>query len=176
LGYSQSLISGSTGDVRVRVDENSDFDYTLLANTPGMKELVIALGVLKNLPPPEYAPGALNDPTATRPVDDVPPYPSTEKQQNFYAVFNDLAATIATAVDKLEKEEYRLSLVEAQTLSIKEQYTYQINAFKSTVADAEDVDLTETVAKIQQLQIGLEASFSVTALISNLTLVNFLGR
>ena len=176
LGYSQSLISGSTGDVRVRVDENSDFDYTLLANTPGMKELVIALGVLKNLPPPEYAPGALNDPTATRPVDDVPPYPSTEKQQNFYAVFNDLAATIATAVDKLEKEEYRLSLVEAQTLSIKEQYTYQIDAFKSTVADAEDVDLTETVAKIQQLQIGLEASFSVTALISNLTLVNFLGR
>lgn len=174
LGYSESLVSGSTGDVRVRVDENSDFDYTLLANTPGLKDLVISLGVLKNLPPPSSAPGALNDPTATRAADDIPPFPSTEKQENFYAVFNDLAATISTSVDKLEREEYRLSLVQAQTLTIKEQYTYQTNSLQSIIGEVEDVDLTETVAKIQQLQIGLEASFSVTALISDLTLVNFL--
>lgn len=176
LGYSESIVSGTTGQVRVRVDENSDFDYTLLANSPGLKELVTALGVLKNLPPPENAPGALNDPAATLSADDVPPFPSEEKQENFYKVFNDLAAKITKAVDKIEAEEYRLSLVQAQTQTIKEHYRYQIEAFKNTVAEVEDVDLTETVAKIQQLQIGLEASYSVTALISDLTLVNFLGR
>jgi flagellar hook-associated protein 3 FlgL len=176
LGYSEPLVSGTTGEVRVRVDENSDFDYTLLANNEGMKEIILALGVLKNLPLPENSPGALNDPTATLPIDDVPPFPSTEKQENFFAVFNDIAAKITKAVDKLEGEEYRLSLVEAQTAVIKDQYRFQIDSFKSVIADAENVDLTETVAKIQQLQIGLEASFSVTALISNLTLVNFLGR
>lgn len=176
LGYSESIVNGTTGDVRVRVDENSDFDYTLLANNPGMKELITALGVLKNLPPPEFAPGALNDPSATNALEDVAPFPSTEKQANFNQVFNDIAAKISKAVDKLDMESYRLSLVEAQTENIKEQHRFQINAFTNTVAEVEDVDLTETIAKIQQLQIGLEASFSVTALISDLTLVNFLGR
>ena len=176
LGYSNSLVSGSTGEVRVRVDENSDFDYTLLANNEGFSELVTALGVLKNLPPPEFAPGALNDPTATTAAADVPPFPSEEKQENFYQVFTDLTQMIVQAVDKLEREEYRLSLVEAQTAVIEEQYIYQTNALQTIVAEVEDVDLTETVAKIQQVQIGLEASFSVTALISDLTLVNFLGR
>jgi flagellar hook-associated protein 3 FlgL len=176
LGYSEPLVSGTTGDVRVRVDENSDFDYTLLANNEGMKELVMALGVLKNMPLPENSPGALNDPNADLAINDIPPFPSTEKQENFYAVFNDIAAKITNAVDKLEGEEYKLSMVEAQTAVIKDQYRYQMDAFESTIADAENVDLTETVAKIQQLQIGLEASYSVTALISDLTLVNFLGR
>ena len=176
LGYSTSLVSGNVGEVSVRVDDNSEFDYTLLGNNPALKDLVIALGVIKNMPPPEYAPGALNDPTVTAVSDDIPPFPSEEKQENFYQVINDLAAKIAGAVDDLEQEEYRLSLVEAQTQIIKDQYVYQKDAFKSTIAEIEDVDLTETVAKIQQVQIGLEASFSVTAILADLTLVNFLTR
>jgi len=176
LGYSESLVSGSTGEVRIRVDENSDFDYTTLGNTEGMKDLVIALGVLKNLPPPEHAPGALNDPTAINAGSDIPPFPSAEKQEAFFAVVNDIGKKIVQAVDKLEKEEYRLELVHAQTSVIQEQYIYERNSLQSVIADAEDIDLTETVAKLQQTQLGLEASFSVTALISDLTLVNFLGR
>lgn len=174
LGYSESLVSGNTGDVRVRVDENSDFDYTLLANNEGMKELVVALGVLKNMPPPEHAPGALNDPNVPLSALETPPFPSEERQENFYAVINNIAETIVKAVDKLNREEYRLSLVEAQTENIQEQYVYQSNALQNTIGELEDIDLTETVAKLQQVQLGLEASFSVTALISNLSLVNFL--
>ncbi len=176
LGYSTSLVSGSTGDVRVRVDENSDFDYTLLGNTDGMKEIIVALGVLKNMPPPASAPGALNDPTAISAGSDIPPFPSEDKQANFFAVTNDIMNKIVQAVDKLEQEEYRLELVRAQTAIIKDQYIYERNSLQSVIADVEDIDLTETVAKLQQVQIGLEASFSVTALISDLTLVNFLGR
>lgn len=176
LGYSDSLINETTGKVRVRVDGNSDFDYTVLGNTEGLKEIVVALGVLKNLPPPEYAPGALNDPLATAPADDVPPFPSREKQDNFYQVFNDLKQTLVRAVDKIEAEEYRLGLIEAQTAVIEEQHEYQINTFKTTIAEVEDVDLTEAVAKIQQAQISLEASFSVTSILADLSLVNFLTR
>lgn len=174
LGYSDSLVSGTTGQVRVRVDENSDFDYTLLANDEGMKELLLAIGVLKDLPPPEYAPGALNTPIGDLTALETAPFPPQEKQDNFYAVINDLGATIARAIDKIDREEYRLSLTQAQTQIIEEQYRFQSNALQSVISDAEDVDLTETVAKIQQAQTTLEASFSVTALISNLTLVNFL--
>ncbi len=174
LGYSDALVSGTTGQVRVRVDENSDFDYTLLANDEGLKELVIAIGVLKDLPPPQYAPGALNTPTGTNTALQTPPFPPEEKQDNFYAVINDLGATIAKAVDKLDREEYRLSLTQAQTQMIKEQYKYQSNALQSLISEAEDIDLNETIVKLQQVQTSLEASYSVTALISDLTLVNFL--
>jgi flagellar hook-associated protein 3 FlgL len=176
LGYSESLVSGRTGDVRIRVDENSDFDYTLLANNSAMKDLIIAMGVLKDMPPPEHAPGALN--TATPPLTalETPPFPPEERQENFYAVINDIAALMVQAIDDLDQEQYRLSLVEAQTESIQQQYVYQTNTLQSTIGEIEDVDLTEAVAKIQQVQIGLEASFSVTALIADLSLVNFLGR
>lgn len=176
LGYSEALVSGTTGEVRIRVDQNSDFDYTTLGNAEGFKDLIIALGVLKNLPPPENSPGALNDPTALRPADDTPPFPSREKQDNFYQVFNDLRQTILGAVDKLEQEEYRLGLIEAQTQVVKDQHTFQINTFKTTIADVEDADLTESVAKIQRAQISLEASFSVTSILADLSLVNFLTR
>ncbi len=176
LGYSETLVSGSTGEVSIRVDENSEFDYTVLGNTEGLKEIVIALGVLKNLPLPENSPGALNDPTATRPADDTPPFPSAEKQENFFQVFNEIRSTLFKAIDKVEQEEYRLNLVEAQTEIIQEQHKFQINTFKTTISEIEDVDLTEAVAQIQQAQISLQASFSVTSILSDLSLVNFLTR
>lgn len=176
LGYSTPLVNGVSGEVRVRVDENSDFDYTLLANNEGMKELITAIGVLKNMPPPEYAPGALNDPNLPLSATETAPFPPIERQENFYAVINNIAQTITNAVDKIEREEYRLGLVSAQTASIQDQYRFQSNSLQSVISDVEDVDLTETVAKIQQMQISLEASFSVTALVSDLSLVNFLQR
>ncbi len=176
LGYSTAIASGTTGDVRVRVDENSDFDYTVLANTPGMKDLVIAIGVLKNMPPPEHAPGALNTPIPPNTALEQAPWPPQERQDNFFQVINDLAKTITNAVDALAGQENKINLVQAQTDNIKQQYVYQKNSLQSIIGETEDIDLTETVAKLQQVQVGLEASFSVTALISDLTLVNFLGR
>ncbi len=174
LGYSESLVSGSTGSVTIRVDENSDFDYTTLANTDGIKDLIIAIGVLKNIPPPADAPGALNDPTATNVNNDTAPFPSADKQESFFTVLNDISTKIARAVDDLERDQYRIELVRAQTSVVQEQYTFEQNSLQNIISDVEDINLTETVAKIQQLQTGLEASFSVTALISDLTLVNFL--
>ncbi len=176
LGYSEALVSGTTGNVRIRVDENSDFNYTVLANNPAMKDLVIALGVLKDMPPPEHAPGALNDPNVPLTAQETPPFPSEERQENFYAVINDIAAMMVEAIDELDQQQYSLSLVEAQTESIQEQYVYQTNALQNTIGEIEDVDLTDTIAKLQQVQLGLEASYSVTALIADLSLVNFLGR
>lgn len=174
LGYSEALVSGTTGDVRVRVDDNSDFDYTVLANTEGMKDIIIALGVLRSMPSPENSPGALNDPLATRPADDTPPFPSQEKQDNFYAVTQDVLKTLVSGIKKVEQEEFKLALVQQQTNLIQEDQKLQIDAFTSTVSEVEDADITESVAKIQRVQLSLETSFQVTALISDLSLANFL--
>lgn len=174
IGYSPSLANDTAGRVYVRVDDNSEYDYTVLANNPGFREILISLNVLNALPPPEFAPGALNDPTATTLPGDTPPYPSEEKQENFFAIVNDLANLLSGAIDKLDQETFKLSQTQAQITRIKQSHTEQLNALTSIVSEVEDVDLTDVATKINQLQITLEASFRVTALVSELTLARFI--
>lgn len=173
-GYSPSLTNGTAGKVFARVDDNSEFDYTVLANTPGMKELITAFNVLKSLPPVEYAPGALNDPTVTTLPEDQPPFPPEEKQDNFFAVINDLSEMINTAIDKLDSEGFKLAQVSAQISTIKNSHQQEVNTLASIIGDVEDVDTTDVAAKINQMQVQLEASYRVTALLSELTLVRFI--
>ncbi|MBN8520457.1 MAG: hypothetical protein J0L77_00980 [Alphaproteobacteria bacterium] len=174
LGYSPNMVDNQSGSVFVRVDDKSEFNYTVLADSPGIKEILTALKVFENLPPPEYAPGALNDPAATTFANDTPPFPPREKQDNFYQVLNDLTQYLGAAIDKLDGEQFRLSQVQAQITRVKVSHEEDINSLKSVISSVEDVDLTEAATKINQLQISLEASFRVTALVSQLTLANFL--
>lgn len=174
IGYSPSLTNNTAGSVYVRVDDNSEYDYTVLANNPGFREILISLNVLNALPPPEFAPGALNDPTATTLPGDTAPFPPEEKQENFFAIVNDLTNLLSNAIDKLDQETFKLSQTQAQITRIKQSHTEQLNALTSIVSEVEDVDLTDVATKINQLQITLEASFRVTALVSELTLARFI--
>lgn len=62
LGFSNALTSGTAGKTKVQVSDISNFDYTQLANEGPLKDIIRTLGVLKQLPPVEYAPGALERP------------------------------------------------------------------------------------------------------------------
>lgn len=176
LGYSDALTTGSTGKTTVRVNDGSEFDYTTLANNKAMRDIVVVLGALKSLPPVEHAPGALNDPTATTLAEDTAPFPPKEKQENFFKVLNSLAATLNKAIDGMDQQTYKLSQVQAQIDIVKTSHTDQMNAYIDIVTDVENVDITEASAKILQIKTQLEASFQVTALVSQLTLVNYIGR
>jgi flagellar hook-associated protein 3 FlgL len=174
MGYSSSLVSDTAGKVFVRVDDNAEFEYTVLADVDPIKDILRALNVLKSLPPVEYAPGALNDPTATTLPADLPPFPPEEKQENFFQVINDLANMINTAIDQLDQQGFKLAQVQAQISKIKDSHTSEMNMLANIIGEVEDVDITETAAKINQLQTQLEASYSVTALLSQLTLANYI--
>jgi flagellar hook-associated protein 3 FlgL len=175
LGFSNSLTNGTAGKTTVRVDDGSEFDYTTLANSTSMKDIVRIIGVLKSLPPVEYAPGALNDPTATTIPGDTLPNPPSEKQENFFKVLNDLSSSLNVAIDNLDQEVFRLSQVQAQVSLVKDSHTDQINAYKDIIGETEDVDITEASAKILQMQTQLQASFQVTALVAQLSLSNYLN-
>jgi len=175
LGFSNPLTTNTAGKTIVRVSDVSEFDYTKLANDPSLREIVRVLSVLQSLPPVQYAPGALNDPTATTFAADTAPYPPAEKQANFFAVINDLTASLSTAVKDLTQDQFDLAQVQAQIKIVKDSNTDQINAFKDIIGEIEDVDTTEASAKILQMQTQLQASFQVTALVSQLTLANFLS-
>ncbi len=174
MGYSNSLSTDSAGRVFVRVDENTELDYTFLADSDPIKDIVIALNVLVAMPPPEYAPGALNDPLATTLPGDVPPSPPEEKQENFFAVITDLMQMLAGAEEELEQETYRLGLVQSQMQQVREDSETDLITLAGIIGDVEDIDLNEAAAQISQLQVTLEASYRVTALVSELSIVNFL--
>lgn len=174
LGFSNALTNNTAGKTTVQVSDSSSFDYTKLANNTSMKEIVRALGVLKQLPPVEYAPGALNDPTATTLAQDVAPSPPRAKQDSFFAVINDLTAKLNAAVDQLDQLEFSLSQVQAQITIVKESYTDQIKSYEDIIGETEDADITEVSTKIKQLEIQIQASFQITALTSQLTLASFL--
>lgn len=175
LGYSAPLTSGEAGSLQARVDDNKELDYTVLGNAEGLREIILAIGVLRELPPPEYAPGALNDPTATTFADDTPPFPPSEKQENFFQVLNDLGSFLSQAVDKVDDERFKLAQTQVQMEKLSKFYRFEKKAFQDTVSEVEDADVTEVAAKINSLQIQIEASYSVTAVISQLSLVNYIG-
>lgn len=174
LEYSNSLSAGQAGKNYTRVSDQTTIDYTVLANSEGIRDLMLALGVLKSMPDITDAPGALNDPDAVNAGEDGQPVPSSEKQQNFFAVIDDLVSMMSGAKTKLNEQSYKLALAQSQMNTLKNSHTQEINTLKTIVDDVENVDTTEVAAKITQLQVQIEASYQVTALTSRLTLVNFL--
>ena len=174
LGYSSALVNDEAGNVYARIDDNKQLDYTVLADSEGIKELVIAISVLRELPPVEYAPGALNDPTATTLSEDVAPFPPAEKQENFYQVLNDLVAFTAQAINKIDPEIFKLSQAQAQIDQKSQSLQQERNLYANIVGEIEDADITEVAAKLSIAQVQLEASYSVTATVSQLSLSNFL--
>lgn len=175
LGFSNALTSNTAGKTTVRVSDESEFDYTVLANKTAMKDIVKLMGVLKSLPPVEYAPGALNDPAATTIAGDTPPHPPAAKQEAFFTVLTDISTRLNKALDDMDQVEFKLAQVQAQIDTVNQSHTSQINAYKDIIGETEDVDITEASAKILQIQTQLQASFQVTALMSQLTLANFLN-
>ena len=174
LGYSAPLTSNQAGSVFVRADENLDIDYTVEANTQGIKDIMIAMGVIRELPPVEFAPGALNDPTATTLPEDQAPFPPAEKQDNFYQVFNDLGQMMEDAIDMVNREIGRLSNINAQLERVSYRHDTDILIQEEVISDIEDVDITEAAIRINALQFQVEASFTVTSVIQELSLTRFI--
>lgn len=174
IGYSASLANDTANNVFVRVSESTELDYTVKADTQGLKDALIGVGVLKELPRPENAPGALNDPAATNLEEDTVPFPPEEKQENFFEVVRDLRDLLTRALDDIDQERFKLEETRANMKQIGERHTLDLEIQRDIVGEVEDVDVTEVATKLNFLQIQLEASFRVTSTTSRLSLSNFL--
>src|SRR5690606_6363679 len=126
------------GKIYTRVDEGVTIDYTVLANEPGLRDFMTVLGILKSLPDIADAPGALNDPNAINADEDTSPFPSTQKQQNFYAVIDDLVAMMSDAKTNLNEQSYKLALAQSRMQTLKDDHKQEINTLKTIIADVED--------------------------------------
>ena len=175
IGYSASLSNGTAGNVFVRVDENSEFKYTVLANEDSLRNVMVALAVIKNenLPPVvdvyengvyPGVPDELGAPGVT----------AEEQHQNFYQLFNSMTQMVSQSIDEIDQIRFRLETVRAQMEETRRSHVDQQSLLQNTIGDVEDVDTNEVAVKITTLQTQLEASYRVTSLIQNLTLSRFL--
>jgi len=147
-------LSGS-GSVSVRVDTSTSIDYTVKADNSGMQDIMKALALAANL----KAPGAGDAPDATQ-MNNILRQIATIAQGGEDAV-NSQNAQIGSKFDLMN--------------SIQDTHKRDSATYEGLFNDAENADTTEVVAKVQQLQTQLEASYQVTSIASKLSLVNYIS-
>ena len=172
IGYSPALSSGNVKSAYVRVDEYTEIDYTVLGNDPGVRDIIVALSMVENLDVMlDKVAAEDSDPAGTVTA---PGVGREEQNENFYRLFNDLAVMLNEGIKNINNNLYSLSQDQAQINQIKKAHTLEKSILEQTIDDVENVDLNEVAVKLNALQIQLEASYRVTASLSQLTLANFL--
>lgn len=173
IGYSSVLSSGSARDVFVRVDEDSEIDFTVLANEQAFRDIMVAVSYFTNENLPPIA-DEVDPTTFTVLTEGAPGADTDEMKDNFFAVFQELTRMVTQAIDDIDQIRFDLETVRARMDEVRQFHENEQNLLLDTVSDIEDVDLNEVSLLINTLSIQLEASFSVTARTQQLTLVNFI--
>jgi hypothetical protein len=177
IGYSAPLTAGNVQGVFVRVDGVSEIEYTALANEKPFRDVLVALSYFKNENLPPVADQVEIDPGTGLPViltQGAPGADMDEMKENFYAVFNDLTKTVNRALDDIDQVRFRLENARARITELKQSHQEQKSLLLGTISNVEDVDINEVALKLNMLQIQLDASYRVTARVSQLSLVNFI--
>lgn len=185
VGFSAALTAGNVGSVFVRADNRTEINYTTLANGQGFRDIMVAISYLKsdNLGPvvdvyaEPYTPGdpVLNDPVTGRPLQGAPGATTEEMRQNFFEVINALIKTVHSALGDIDRTVNALEGKKARLNLIQQQNTFEKHSLNNLVSDIEGVDLNEVAVKITALQTSLEASYSVTSRVLQMSLVNFIN-
>ncbi|MFN3826312.1 MAG: flagellin [Micavibrio sp.] len=173
VGYSAEIASGQSKSISVRVDDNAEIDYTVMANADPFRDILVAISMIKNIDAvidevtleDDDPAGTITAPGSTK----------QEKNDNFYKVFNDLAAMLNRGLDQIDTERFKLAQAQTQITQIADNHKVEKNMLATTISNAEDVDINEVAVKLNALTIQLEASYRVTATISNLNLASFLS-
>tara|TARA_R110001592_G_scaffold3525_16_gene19957 strand:+ start:855 stop:2054 length:1200 start_codon:yes stop_codon:yes gene_type:complete len=177
IGFSSTLSSNQAGDVFVRADENSEFEYTTLANDDSFRDIMVIMAVMKN---ENFSPIVDVYENGTYPgVPDAKGAPGTtakEQQDSFYELYNAMTKRASAAIDEIDQTRFDLETVRVQMNETKESHVDQQELLFTTVSDIENVDTNEVAVRITTLQTQLQASYNVTAITQQLTLANYLAR
>jgi len=176
IGYNAALAAGNAGDVSVRVSDSSEIGYTTLANEDPFRDIMVAVAYLKsdNLGPIADVYTPPNAPPAPPDIDGAPGLTADEMKDNFYTVYNSLIGMVSDAINSIDQVRADLQTAQARIITIKEGLIQDQNVLQDTIGKVEDVDLNEVAVKVNTLQIQLEASFSVTAKLQELTLTRYI--
>jgi len=178
VGFSQALANGEAGDIFVRADERLEVNYTTLASEDAFRDILVAVSYFKteNLGPivDAYIPPNTATPPFVPDVQGAPGETIDEQTDNFYAVVNSLATSVAKAVDDLDLISFELATAQARITEIGIRHEAEQNFLQGVIADIENADQNEVALQLNNLITQLETSFAVTARVQELSLVNFI--
>ena len=165
ISATRQVASGDNGFdtfMNVRGSDNGD-TATPLANRPPMsvfaivKELEVVLRENQ---------GSINSP--------IPVPPALPTRETFHESMSRIISNIDVALGKVIDSQSaigaRINAIESQE-NVNEDYLVQL---ASTLSDTQDLDYTEAISRLEQQQIGLQASQQTFTRIQGLSLFNFL--
>ncbi len=171
MGYSPALSSGTTTGVFVRADVSVDLEYTMLGDSDGIKDILNAMTLFKNVVLDKIALEEDDNPLTT---ETAPGATEDEQRDNFFEMFEDVIKTVNAGIQDLEIEEQRLQRVHLQLGTIEQDHISDKNALETTLGQIEDADPAEVAVRINALQIQLTAAYQVTARLGQQSLTNFI--
>lgn len=177
VGYTADLASGNVGSIYVRVSETAEIDYTTLANDQSFRDIMVGLSFMKNATLSPIA-DVFNEPYTLGDVpiaNGAPGATVEEMRNNFFEAFTAVSTMVENAIDNVDRMVANLESTRARLAELKASYAEQKNALKNTISGVEDVDTNEVAVKISTLQIQLDASYRITALLQEMSLAKYLA-
>ncbi len=152
VGFTPEVLAA--GKVKVNADENYTLDYTVKASDSSIKAILIVGQVFKSL----NVPGETDAPTT----------------EDLNKIILAMGAKLDEGAKGLEANVVSLKAGQATIQEIKKAHGYDQETYKGLIENVENVDVTETAVKLQNIQLQLEASYRVSAAAASLTLLNYL--
>lgn len=152
LGMNPGL--SASGPVTMRIGESTEMDYTVRADVDGFQDIIKALGFMANM----QAPGAGDIPTQAE-LDDV-----------IQGIMNMARA----GVEKLDAAATRVGGNFNLLNAVEANHESDLAMLQKLVGKMENADTTDVVTQIQALQTQLQASYQVSSIVNQLSLVNYI--
>jgi flagellar hook-associated protein 3 FlgL len=162
--FSTALQAADPSPLRARVDRNLDISYQVRANGPEsptppagqiapFREILRSLATAANLTYDTTNPGSFDD---------------------FQSLLNTTRLSLDTAAKNVDNHVGILGSAAARMKALDTQHDETTVTLKTGVGDVEDVDMAETISKLQLVQTQLQASYKVTATLQKVNLIDFI--
>lgn len=154
LNYNSAFYTGSTDGqpTQVMIGVNQTLQYNVSANQPAFTDLLQGLSMLSML----SAPSSQLDDTAKS------------------ALLQQAGTLINQAQSELTTQQGQLGVVQAQLQQVSDTQQAAYNATTQQITTLEQANTTSDATQLSTLQTQLEASYEVTAQISQLSLVHYM--
>lgn len=150
LGYRTSALI--SGDATMRVDESTDISMTLRAHESGFSDIMRGVAIISNLPQPT----------------------TQAETDNYWTVVNGVIDLLERATNTVDQTQGAIGARARIVDDLISQHGETQSTYELFIGDVEDVDAAEAAIKFQALQSQLEMSYSITANLRNLSLVNYI--
>jgi flagellar hook-associated protein 3 FlgL len=154
LGLSPGL--ANAGALTARISHNMDIDYTVKADQPGFQDIIRGLAFFANLKYPDPAAGDLATPA------------------EFDAALKHGVDVLTRGVQEMNDAAKQLVGKVSLMKDIKESHKSDMELLLTQIDGIENMDPSSAIITMQLLQNQLTASYQVTKIVGQLSLVNFL--